>query len=97
MTATRPPDSEGLRPDARQAGPAPPVAARGRGGSLDCGPAGEAARARLALVDAFVQRHFTWPGTLRLHRAALGADILRAPVNVLMSPILVLARLAAWA
>ena len=47
-------------------------------------------------VDAFVQRHFTWPGTLRLHSAALGLDILRAPVNVVLSPILVLARIAAW-
>jgi hypothetical protein len=47
-------------------------------------------------VDAFVQRHFTWPGTLRLHGAALGLDILRAPVNVMLSPILVLARIAAW-
>ena len=47
-------------------------------------------------ADAFVRRHFTWPGTLRLHRAALGFDILRAPINVVLSPILVLARLAAW-
>jgi hypothetical protein len=70
---------------------------RGRAACLENDPAGEAARARLAMVDAFVRRHFTWPGTLRLHRAALGADILRAPVNVLMSPILVLARLSAWA
>jgi hypothetical protein len=43
-----------------------------------------------------VRRHFTWPGTLRLHRAAIGADILRAPVNVLMAPVLLLARLSAW-
>ena len=47
-------------------------------------------------ADAFVTRHFTWPGTLRLHRAALGLDILRAPVNVLLSPILVIARLSGW-
>jgi len=47
-------------------------------------------------VDAFVQRHFTWPGTLHLHGAALGFDILRAPINVLLSPILVLARITAW-
>ncbi|MFP4275585.1 MAG: DUF6635 family protein, partial [Paracoccaceae bacterium] len=46
-------------------------------------------------VDAFVRRHFTWPGTLHLHRAALGLDILRAPVNVMLSPVLVLVRLAA--
>jgi hypothetical protein len=42
-----------------------------------------------------VSRHFTWPGTLRLHRAAFGWDILRAPANLLLSPVLVLVRLAA--
>jgi len=52
--------------------------------------------ARRSKVDAFVNRHFSWPGTLHLHRAAIGFDILRAPVNVLLSPILVLARLSAW-
>lgn len=52
---------------------------------------------RAGEVEAFVRRHFTWPGTLRLHRAALGLDILRAPANVLLSPVLVLARLSGWA
>lgn len=51
---------------------------------------------RASKVDAFVKGHFTWPGTLRLHRAAIGLDILRAPVNVLLSPVLVMARLAGW-
>ena len=51
---------------------------------------------RTGKVDAFVRRHFTWPGTLRLHRAALGPDILRAPVNVLLSLVLVLTRVSAW-
>jgi len=51
---------------------------------------------RTRKVDIFVKRHFTWPGTLRLHRAALGLDILRAPVNVLLSPVLVMARLSGW-
>lgn len=41
-------------------------------------------------------RHFTWPGTLRLHGAAFGWDILRAPLNVALSPILVLTRIAAY-
>ena len=50
---------------------------------------------RRAKVDGFVARHFTWPGTLRLHGAALGWDILRAPLNVALSPILVLTRIAA--
>lgn len=51
---------------------------------------------RRAIVDGFVARHFTWPGTLHLHRAALGWDILRAPLNVALSPILVLTRFAAF-
>ena len=63
---------------------------------LDGHRRGETLGPRSDRVDAFVQRHFTWPGTLRLHRAALGADVLRAPVNVLMAPVLVLARLGAW-
>lgn len=47
-------------------------------------------------VDWFVARHFTWPGTLRLHGAALGWDILRAPVNVMLSPVFVLTRMLAF-
>lgn len=51
---------------------------------------------RLARVNAFVSKHFTWPGTLVLHRSAFGADILRATLNVVVSPILVIVRMAAW-
>lgn len=51
---------------------------------------------RRAMIDGFVAQHFTWPGTLRLHGAALGWDILRAPLNVALSPILVLTRIAAY-
>ena len=51
---------------------------------------------RRAMIDGFVARHFTWPGTLRLHGAALGWDILRASLNVVLSPILVLTRIAAY-
>jgi len=51
---------------------------------------------RRAGIDGFVARNFTWPGTLRLHGAALGWDILRAPVNVVLSPILVLTRIVAY-
>ena len=47
-------------------------------------------------VDAFVRRHFAWHGSLRLHGAAIGLDLLRAPANVLLSPILVLTRVLAW-
>lgn len=60
-------------------------------------PADSELKVRRDSVDAFVHGHFTWPGTLHLHSAALGLDILRAPVNVVLSPILVLARIAAWA
>lgn len=51
---------------------------------------------RRAQVVPFVRHHFTWPGTLRLHRAALGWDILKAPVNVLLSPVFVLTRIASY-
>lgn len=47
-------------------------------------------------VDGFVGAHFTWPGTFRLHRAALGWDILRAPFNVVLAPVFVLSRLLAY-
>ncbi len=40
---------------------------------------------REALVRPFVDRHFTLPGTLTLHRAALGRDILRAPANLFLA------------
>lgn len=51
---------------------------------------------RRAMIDGFVARHFTWPGTLRLHGAALGWDILRSPINVALSPVLVLTRITAF-
>jgi hypothetical protein len=40
---------------------------------------------RHGMVDAFVSRHFSLRGTLRIHRRALGLDILRAPVNLLLT------------
>ena len=52
---------------------------------------------RRARVDGFVEHHFTWPETLHLHSAALGWDFLRAPINVMLSPVLVLTRIAAIA
>jgi hypothetical protein len=42
---------------------------------------GDACRAR---IPAFASRHFGLAGTLRLHRRALGLDLLRAPLNVLL-------------
>lgn len=49
-----------------------------------------------AQVDGFVGQHFTWPGTIRLHAAACGFDILRAPLNVVLSPVFLLTRATAW-
>ena len=37
-------------------------------------------------VDAFVDRHFSLAGTLRLHRRTIGWDILRVPANLLLAP-----------
>ncbi len=40
---------------------------------------------RHARVRPFVDRHFAFRGTLGLHRAALGADIVRAPANLFLA------------
>ena len=40
---------------------------------------------RHARVAWFVDRHFGFGGTLRIHRAALGVDVLRAPANLLLA------------
>jgi hypothetical protein len=62
-------------------------------------PAPDAALARTAVHDGvvryiagrhgrvapFVDRHFSLAGALRLHRAALGLDIVRAPLNLVMA------------
>jgi hypothetical protein len=37
-----------------------------------------------ARIPAFTARHFGLAGTLRLHREALGVDLVRAPLNVLL-------------
>ena len=60
-------------------------------------------------VDPFVDQHFSITGTLRLHRRAIGWDLLRVPANLLLSPVTLavsvvsriaartgLARTAAW-
>lgn len=50
---------------------------------------------RYERIDAFVDRHFTLRGTLRLHRRVLGWDLLRAPLNLfLTAPALALRLLA---
>lgn len=53
----------------------------------------ETADAVRARVDAFVRDHFRLAGTLRLHRGALGWDLLRAPVNVALAPVFLMVRL----
>ena len=71
----------------------PPLSSR----PADCDAAFSAwIAARRVRVDGFVARHFTWPGTLRLHRSALGWDILRAPLNAALSPALVLTRIGGF-
>lgn len=47
----------------------------------------------LALIDGFVRRHYRLPGALRLHRHAIGWDLLRAPANIALAPVLLLTRL----
>ncbi|MTH34026.1 hypothetical protein GL279_05365 [Paracoccus limosus] len=50
---------------------------------------------REAEVRRFVRARYGLAGTLRLHRAALGWDLLRAPLNVSLSPVFLLVRLLA--
>jgi hypothetical protein len=40
---------------------------------------------RGARVDAFVDRHFSFLGSLALHRCAIGWDLLRAPANLFLA------------
>ncbi|MDA8586134.1 hypothetical protein N9L47_07635 [Rhodobacteraceae bacterium] len=48
---------------------------------------------RQAEIRAFVRANFGPLGALRLHRSAFGADLLRAPANVLLAPFLLIVRL----
>ncbi|UXU76484.1 MULTISPECIES: DUF6635 family protein [unclassified Paracoccus (in: a-proteobacteria)] len=50
---------------------------------------------REIVVDRFARDRYGLRGTLALHRRALGWDLLRAPVNVMLSPLFLLTRLAA--
>jgi hypothetical protein len=61
----------------------------------DIRTASETAARDRALVRAFVWRHFSVAGTLRLHRRALGLDLLRAPVNVALAPLFLTSRVLA--
>jgi len=49
--------------------------------------------ARRRQVPDFVVRRFGWLGALRLHRNALGWDLLRAPTNLVLAPPVIVARL----
>lgn len=40
--------------------------------------------ARRNRIDAFVAAHFSWRGAFRLHRHAIGWDVLRAPANLVL-------------
>lgn len=44
-------------------------------------------------LDRFLSDRYGLRGTLRLHRAALGWDLLRAPLNVALSPVFLLVRI----
>jgi hypothetical protein len=46
-------------------------------------------------LRAFVSRVFGPRGSLRLHRAAIGFDLLKAPFNVVMAPLFLLSRIGA--
>lgn len=48
---------------------------------------------RLSEVRAFVRRVFGLRGALRLHRSAIGFDLLRSPVNVVLAPVFLLVKL----
>lgn len=61
----------------------------------DRGAGGAAIRACGDRIDPFVARHFGLQGTLRLHGAALGGDMLRAPANLCLAPVHALLRLLA--
>lgn len=52
---------------------------------------------RRARIDAFVDRHFTLAGSLRLHRSVLGWDLLRAPTNLFLTAPALAVRLLARA
>jgi len=50
---------------------------------------------RKAKIPEFVDRYFSFPGALKLHRKALGKDLYRAPLNIIWSlPSLVIGALA---
>jgi hypothetical protein len=67
------------------------------GGTIVRDAARRYAAARRARVDAFVDRHFTFAGSLALHRHALGWDLVRAPINLFLIAPALAAKLASRA
>ncbi|RNF33138.1 DUF6635 family protein [Paracoccus methylarcula] len=55
----------------------------------------ETIAARRAEVTRFTRARYGIGGTLKLHRAAFGLDLVRAPLNVALSPVFLLTRLLA--
>jgi Family of unknown function (DUF6635) len=41
--------------------------------------------AREKKIDAFVKRHYTFRGALKIHSHALGWDLIRVPINIIWS------------
>jgi hypothetical protein len=52
---------------------------------------------RRARIDGFVDRYFTFAGSVALHRCALGWDLLRAPANLFLAGPALALKLAVWA
>jgi len=75
---------------------ASPLASPVAGSRLVRSEAARQIRAAQARVDGFVERHFRLRGTMRLHGAALGGDMLRAPVNLVLAPVHALILLLAF-
>lgn len=64
-------------------------------GSEGTGSTDSIETARRAEVLRFVRMRYGISGTFKLHRAAFGPDLLRAPLNVALAPLFLLIRLVA--
>jgi hypothetical protein len=52
-------------------------------------------QSRREMVDEFVDRHFSFSGSLSMHRKAIGWDMLKAPANIALAVPQLAAKLAA--
>ncbi|MGC2200633.1 MAG: DUF6635 family protein [Stellaceae bacterium] len=48
-------------------------------------------------IDPFIKRHFSFAGSLALHRCSVGWDLLRAPANLFLAGPALAVKLASWA